>query len=172
MIIEIILIILGILTLVLGVWNFVVGSYIWGSLFIIGGVWSIWLGVVYIIQLRKIKKNKNINLETKSVVDLSSPIVEIKPEPETEINTNVPVEIEVEPINEIDHAVYFTNEAIPNPKFESDNLDDYDSNTLPSLEEIDPDIEIMQDLVKEDIISEEILKTDTNKFELPNEEDY
>lgn len=48
-----ILILLGVLTSLIGLWNLIVGSFIWGTLFIIGGIWSIWLGTYYIIQEKK-----------------------------------------------------------------------------------------------------------------------
>lgn len=71
MVIEIILIILGILTSFLGLWNIIIGAYIWGFLFLVGGIWSIALGVLYILQLRKAQKNESsaIKPAEKSEID-------------------------------------------------------------------------------------------------------
>lgn len=70
MIIETILVILGVLTTILGIWNIIIGAYIWGGLFLVGGIWAIGLGLIYISQLRKERKKMNStknNLETSDI---------------------------------------------------------------------------------------------------------
>lgn len=110
MVIEIILIILGILTAVLGLWNIIIGAYIWGTLFLIGGAWSISLGTLYILQLKKAKQNK-------------------KEEPEVAPQT------ETKPVDEglLTQDLFATDEEI-------EIKDSNDEENLPELESIDIEI--------------------------------
>ena len=57
MTLEIILTILGVLTALVGIWDLYTGAVVWGIIFVLGGAWAVWLGVVYIIQIRRSRKS-------------------------------------------------------------------------------------------------------------------
>lgn len=60
MLLEVILAVLGVLIIAVGIWNiFVAGSIVWGIVFLIGGIWALWLGISYILQIQKMKKKSN-----------------------------------------------------------------------------------------------------------------
>lgn len=63
MILNIFLIVIGFLTSVIGIWNIFTGSYIWGTLFGLGGIWSIWLGTLYVIQDREEEKLRKVQIQ-------------------------------------------------------------------------------------------------------------
>lgn len=63
MILNIFLIVIGFLTSVIGIWNIFTGSYIWGTLFGLGGIWSIWLGTLYVIQDREEEKLRKAQIQ-------------------------------------------------------------------------------------------------------------
>ena len=158
MIIEIILIVLGILTLVLGIGNFIVGAYIWGTLFVIGGLWSISLGIIYLIQLRKQKKQskKESEINIDEVLDDNVVMNDLT---EEEIIESLEKEEQLSELNnetqEFEKAVTFTNEVIPTPNVESDDLEklDKDSQITTEIDDIDRNVEIIQDMA--DTVSEE-----------------
>lgn len=50
---EILLIVLGVLTVAIGIWNLIAGATVWGALFLAGGIWAAGLGIYYIRQRKK-----------------------------------------------------------------------------------------------------------------------
>lgn len=67
MLLEVILAVLGVLIILVGIWNiFVAGSIVWGIVFLIGGIWALWLGISYILQIQKMKKKSNTQGSTRT----------------------------------------------------------------------------------------------------------
>lgn len=127
MVIEFILIILGVLTLLLGIWNIIVGAYLWGILFAVGGIWSTALGIIYIKQIKRNKEKEKKRLQKQSSIDLSESVPEEIDEPEVqveefEIDSNL-----FDEVSEFDKAMLYTDEAVPTPRQREDDLDNSDT---------------------------------------------
>lgn len=73
-----ILIFLGVMTILLGIFNLIAGSYIWGTIFILGGIWSIGIGIFYFIQDEKDKKKRKAQeaLQREAEINTTHPIDE------------------------------------------------------------------------------------------------
>ncbi len=173
MIIEIVLIILGVLTFGLGIWNLMISAYIWGSLFLIGGLWSFALGVYYLIQDRKAKKAAKIEeeqsfMDVEITPDINAPILD---EPIIS-SEDVPIEDKTqEELNEFNKAVSFTNDVIPESSINTQSLDEIEVDLTPKSNEVDRNVEVIQDLVVvEDEPEQTVESVDEEDINLDDEE--
>lgn len=149
MLLEVILAVLGVLIIAVGIWNiFVAGSIVWGIVFLIGGIWALWLGISYILQIQKIKKKSNTqgNVKTKK-----------SPKPETE-DKKKDVTSEEQPDNREESDMFFSRKET---RQKESNLADFGELSIENAvimdEEVDDVPLVDDDPVEAEIVSDRMI---------------